>query len=401
MSTAAAPNSASGPTTTTTTAATTTSSTTAAMIAQSMTATSAHPLFPMKAKPTTNGNAVSATATAGGARAAESMYTPPVTNNAIDSVLDEISDLLQAAYESQSLGRLRNSYSCLLLAHQRLVGVGRRVDRSYCEVEIDEVNEDNEEDENDNDENDDAGNEQSVVEDHNGHPPTHGGGSTTTTPSSSHSPPPSLLLPPLIAQPPLPTAITAASTFNFNSNNNNSHTNNNSNTTTNEEDAYVEYLARSGMELHHKRTGRGLQHEAAMIRAAHVAKVRKLEEEQLVQAARGVFALSMTLARGLGSGGGGGGGADGDETSGKKGGEGSGGGKGGNGSAKGKKRKKSDAAASDDEEEDDPDGGDGDDADNLTPTRKKGGRGKKPPTLVMHTMAGRNLDVRELMRGIL
>ncbi|KAL3763565.1 hypothetical protein ACHAW5_008108, partial [Stephanodiscus triporus] len=38
--------------------------------------------------------------------------------------------------ESQALGRLRNSYSSLLLAHQRLVGLGRRVDRSYCEVEV-------------------------------------------------------------------------------------------------------------------------------------------------------------------------------------------------------------------------------------------------------------------------
>ncbi len=62
----------------------------------------------------------------------------PSPTNAVDSVLDEISDLLQAASESQSLGRLRNSYSCLLLAHQRLVGLGRRVDRSFCQVEREE-----------------------------------------------------------------------------------------------------------------------------------------------------------------------------------------------------------------------------------------------------------------------
>jgi hypothetical protein len=47
------------------------------------------------------------------------------------------------------------------------------------------------------------------------------------------------------------------------------------------------------------------------------------------------------------------------------------------------------------------DGGGGDGEGELTPSKRKGGRGKKPPTLVMHTMAGRNLDVRELMRGIM
>ncbi len=36
-----------------------------------------------------------------------------------------------------------------------------------------------------------------------------------------------------------------------------------------------------------------------------------------------------------------------------------------------------------------------------TPLKCKGGRGKKPPTLVMHTMAGRNLNVRELMHHIM
>ena len=87
-----------------------------------------------------------------------------------------------------------------------------------------------------------------------------------------------------------------------------------------------------------------MQHDAALERAAHVAKMKRMEEEQIHRAARGVFAL----ARGGGAGGGGGG------------------------------------------QEDD-----------VTPTKRKGGRGKKPPTLVMHTMAGRNLDVRELMRGIL
>lgn len=138
-----------------------------------------------------------------------------------------------------------------------------------------------------------------------------------------------------------------------------------------------------------------------MVRAAHVAKVRKLEEEQLVQAARGVFALSKTLSKGAAAAVGGDGKmalvGDGKSNEGDD-----GKGKGG----KGTKRKKADitttTTTSDDEEGEDV-GREGEeaDADNNTPTRKKGGRGKKPPTLVMRTMAGRNLDVRELMRGIL
>jgi hypothetical protein len=35
--------------------------------------------------------------------------------------MDEIEHLLQAGGKSQALGRLRNAYSSLLLAHQRLV----------------------------------------------------------------------------------------------------------------------------------------------------------------------------------------------------------------------------------------------------------------------------------------
>ena len=80
------------------------------------------------------------------------------------------------------------------------------------------------------------------------------------------------------------------------------------------------------MELHHKRTGRGMQHEAALERASN-----KKEQK-----------------------------------AGKSGGE------------------QEDAAG-----------------EKETPTKRKGGRGKKPPTLVMATMAGRNLDVAELMQGVL
>jgi len=229
------------------------------------------------------------------------------TTNAIDEVINEINHLLQAASEAQALGRLRNSYSSLLLAHQRLVGIGRRVDRSFCEAE------------------DTATNNATAGE--NVHDEA---GEASNDSQQSYQP---TFLPPLVSQPPLPPTLTQ----NYS------------------DVAYVEHLAKSGMELHHKRTGRGMQHEAAIERAAHALKMKKMEEEQIHRAARGVFALATGLSSGSGVGG------------------------------DGKKRK----------------GSIGEDEDNSTPTKRKGGRGKKPPTLVMHTMAGRNLDVRELMGGIL
>ena len=42
-----------------------------------------------------------------------------------------------------------------------------------------------------------------------------------------------------------------------------------------------------------------------------------------------------------------------------------------------------------------------DEEEDVTPTKHNGRQGEHLTTLVMHTMAGRNLDVRELMHGIL
>jgi len=85
------------------------------------------------------------------------------------------------------------------------------------------------------------------------------------------------------------------------------------------------------MELHHKRTGRGMQHEAALERASN-------KKDQKASAAA---AKSGELEDGVAA------------------------------------------------------------VEKETPTKRKGGRGKKPPTLVMATMAGRNFDVHDLMRGVL
>ena len=81
----------------------------------------------------------------------------------------------------------------------------------------------------------------------------------------------------------------------------------------------MEHLARSAMELHHKRTGRGMQHDAQMEKQANnLVPIKKAERPK--------------------------------------------------------------------EEEDE------------TPTKRKGGRGKKPPTLVMHTLLGAELDAKKLMK---
>eukprot|EP00571_Detonula_confervacea_P013035 CAMPEP_0172311274 /NCGR_PEP_ID=MMETSP1058-20130122/14451_1 /TAXON_ID=83371 /ORGANISM="Detonula confervacea, Strain CCMP 353" /LENGTH=208 /DNA_ID=CAMNT_0013024413 /DNA_START=243 /DNA_END=869 /DNA_ORIENTATION=+ len=55
-------------------------------------------------------------------------------------------------------------------------------------------------------------------------------------------------------------------------------------------------FAKNGMELHRKRTARGMQLEAVIERAANTAKakMKKMEEEQIERAARAVFALATT-----------------------------------------------------------------------------------------------------------
>lgn len=260
--------------------------------------------------------------------------------------MNELDDLLQAASESQALGRLRNSYSSLLLAHQRLVGLGRRVDRSYCEAERSCLEE-----------------EQQQQHDNNTDVGGGGEGSHQESNMTSISTMTTTFLPPLVNQPPLPLTLTQHGEY--------------------ADVAYVEHLARSAMELHHRRTGRGMQHELAIERAAHAAKTKNMEDDQIRQAAQGVFALSSAVPPG----------GEGVSTTISSTPATSSGGK--------KKRKGStdgDEGVSWEEYTDD--NNDGPDT-HGTPSKHKGGRGKKPPTLVMQTMAGRNLDVRELMKGIL
>ena len=200
----------------------------------------------------------------------------------IDEIINESNDLLQAAREAQSLGRLRASSSYLLLAHARLVGLGRRFDRSRC-LEDETASSDKN--------NSNAPMVQTELENSNGDGDNSNSNVTILQPPQANDQTAIL--------PPMPVAHNALP-----------------------EISLIENLARSSMELHHKRTGRGMQHEAQMEKMAHIP----------VKA--------------------------------------------------GKSSANNNSVAAKDED---------------TPNKRKGGRGKKPPTLVMHTLLGAELDAKKLM----
>ena len=189
----------------------------------------------------------------------ERLPPPPRRQNAstIDEIINEANDLLQAAHEAQCLGRLRNASSYLLLAHARLVGLGRRFDRSRCEngAEGSQLQQQHQQQ------------QQQQQQQHHILPPFS---------TAAHNTLPDV--------------------------------------------AMMEHLAQAAMQLHHKRTGRGMQHDAQQER-----NQQKSEWEKFIAAAK-----------------------------------------------------------SNHKEE-------------VTPSKKKGGRGKKPPTLVMHTMIGATSDARQMM----
>ena len=171
--------------------------------------------------------------------------SPPSGLNAVDEVIWEAQNLLQSAAEAQALGRLRSANSFLLLAHQRMIGLGRRVDRSYCECDDDGSEEQN----GDLGEKADAGTQ------------------LADKPANlDKKKKKKRILPPLISQPPLPSHVSDASN----------------------DLAYVEHLARSSMELHSKRTGRQLAREVETGRKATQEKIKMLEREHSQGGALGV-----------------------------------------------------------------------------------------------------------------
>lgn len=308
-------------------------------------------------------------------KAASSKSPPPSNNNqltsssGIDEVLNEADHLLQAAAEAQALGRLRNASTYLLLAHARLVGLGRRFDRSRIEPmttsssNVDDTNEEK------NSEGGDAGKSDNGGGKRKSKAGDSGGGnsdsamapliqlgtdqsnmSLTTLPNSSNN--------------------TAAGNKSTNSNNNNSNEPMLFPQTLHQMPdgvAYVEHLARAAMELHHKRTGKGMQHDLMVEKQSALSQAKKDEKEQIRLAARGLFATAkgMTGIR-----------VDAGENSNMS-----------EPKAKPATRKRKQ------------DQTDLEEAEKIAAAKRKGGRGKKPPTLVMHTVAGRNYDVHALMKG--
>lgn len=90
--------------------------------------------------------------------------TPTLENqpiNVYDAVLGECQDLLKASLEAQRLGRLKMASAYQLLLHTRLVGLGKRFDRSEIAAAPhplgDEDDEDDDEDDDDDDGHDDDG----------------------------------------------------------------------------------------------------------------------------------------------------------------------------------------------------------------------------------------------------
>lgn len=299
-------------------------------------------------------------------KVAASKSPPPSNNNqltsssGIDEVLNEADHLLQAAAEAQALGRLRNASTYLLLAHARLVGLGRRFDRSRIEPTA--TSSSNEEK---NSEGVDGGKTKSSLEDDG---KSDGGGKRKNkagdTGGAGNS---DSAMAPLIQ---LGTDQSNMSSVGTNSNNNSSNEPMLFPQTLHHMPdgvAYVEHLARAAMELHHKRTGRGMQHDLMVEKQSALSQAKKDEKEQIRLAARGLFATAkgMTGIR-----------VDAGENSNMS-----------EPKAKPATRKRKQ------------DQTDLEEAEKIAAAKRKGGRGKKPPTLVMHTVAGRNYDVHALMKG--
>lgn len=277
-------------------------------------------------------------------------------------MLNEADHLLQAAAEAQALGRLRNASTYLLLAHARLVGLGRRFDRSRIEPTA--ASSSNADDTN-GEKNSEGGDGRKTSSLDDGKKSDGGGkrknkaGDTGGVGNSDS------------AMAPLIQLGTDQSNMSLSNSNNNS---NNEpmlfpQTLHHMPDgvAYVEHLARAAMELHHKRTGRGMQHDLMVEKQSALSQAKKVEKEQIRLAARGLFATAkgMTGIR-----------VDAGENSNMS-----------EPKAKPATRKRKQ------------DQTDLEEAEKIAAAKRKGGRGKKPPTLVMHTVAGRNYDVHALMKG--
>jgi len=156
-----------------------------------------------------------------------------------DAILGEASDLLVAAMEAQSLGRLKMASAYQLLLHARLVGLGKRFDRALLSSSSSSLPPDREA----------ASGVSSSAAGKNGAAAEGAKGSSS----------------PLLA------AISAQQFAKYMPPNIELDT------------AMMEHLARAAMELHNKRTGRGLQHEAHLAKQLYAHH----QQQQVLQKQKG------------------------------------------------------------------------------------------------------------------
>ncbi len=182
---------------------------------------------------------------------------PQAPPNLYDAMLGEISDLISAAQEAQSCGRLKMASTYQLLVHARLVGLGKRFDRFLCHNHDFMIRSKN------------NGNHAAVQGQNQGQTQNQAVSSSTTATTAGNTEGYS--------------QSTSASSQHNNSTDNTNHNNTNNSIKTAQaalakilpsevhlDYTMMEHLARAAMELHNKRTGRGMLYEKEIERKLYL-----------------------------------------------------------------------------------------------------------------------------------
>lgn len=334
--------------------------------------------------------------------------TPTLANrpvNVYDAVLGECEDLLKASVEAQRLGRLKMASAYQLLLHTRLVGLGKRFDRANVVPPVhrgrsnegDDEDDEDEDDEEEDYEEDEEHYENSEDESQQQTPVARGGGLIMEDSNPSEPARATTSLASSVGIPSAPTATETApavaalapaleklseilpSNLEMDT-------------------SMMEHLARAAVELHHQRTGRKKSAEgllaspmtgligsppaaapsatataAAAAAASADVKGKKdnariawtPEEQSIVERAVSEKKVPYAIAKLLKN-----------KTE-----------------AQVKAFLKNQAKTTEQEEAL---------ADDLgSPSKKRGGRGRKPPTTAMNTVPNANLDAKSLLKGVL
>jgi hypothetical protein len=294
--------------------------------------------------------------------------------NVYDAVLGEAEDLLRASMEAQSLGRLKMASAYQLLLHARLVGLGKRFDRTTIAPRNSRRNQD------------DSGDEEESADEESVDGNTHGTAMTPATMKSESNATQvtNTTTPATVAATPANATTAAAATP----------------ATTDSSSApaglpnvlaqlteilpsnlemdtsMMEHLARAAVELHHQRTGRKKSADGLLASpmtgmigeetaAGGPNKIAWSEQEQgVVAAALDNKQTPMQIARMLKT-----------KTEAQV-----------KAYLKNQSSRKKGTAEMEEEMV-------------LETPRKRGGRGRKPPTTAMNTVPNANLDARSLLQG--